>query len=53
LEFFKEKILGKGTFGKVFQGTYYKSPVAVKKLRNMHFSNEAMEDFTKEVKVLM
>ena len=51
LEFSKEKILGKGTFGKVYQGTYYKSPVAVKKVKNI--AEEAMDDFTKEMKILM
>ena len=47
----KETVLGKGAFGKVYEGMYYKLPVAVKKLKNT--SVRAMEDFQHEVQTLM
>jgi predicted Ser/Thr protein kinase len=48
LEINKEKIIGNGSYGQVFYGTYFKSPAAVKTLKNMTFT----EEFKKEVQLL-
>ena len=46
------KVLGNGSFGEVYEGTYYKLPVAVKKLKKSD-SLHAVEDFKNEVQTLM
>lgn len=48
----KNKILGSGSFGKVYEGTYYKLPVAVKKPKTGH-NLQALNDFKNEVQILM
>ena len=44
--------LGEGSFGTVYQGTYYKLPVAIKKLKTGH-SKQSMDDFKNEIQTLM
>ena len=46
-----KKLLGKGSFGKVYEGMYYKLPVAVKKIKAS--DEQAMKDFQNEVQTLM
>jgi serine/threonine protein kinase len=53
LNYSKEQILGRGSFGTVYYGTYYKLPVAIKKLKNVSHSDDIVEDFMKEVRILM
>jgi serine/threonine protein kinase len=48
----KDKLLGKGSFGKVYEGTYFKLPVAVKTLKTVH-TPQALEDFRHEIQTLM
>lgn len=51
-QIFKDSVLGKGTFGKVYKGAYYKMPVAVKKLKTSH-TPQARDDFKNEIQTLM
>ena len=53
LQVFKSEILGIGGFGKVYKGSYFRLPVAVKKLKKSHIGTDAMEDFMKEIKIIM
>ena len=50
LEIQKNKVLGTGSFGKVYYGKYFKSPVAIKKLK---LNDEFYEDFNNEIQILM
>ena len=50
LEIQKKKVLGIGSFGKVFYGKYFKSPVAIKKIK---LSDDFNEDFSNEIQILM
>jgi hypothetical protein len=52
LAVFKDKLLGKGSFGKVYEGSYFKLPVAVKKLKTSN-TESALDDFRREVRILM
>jgi hypothetical protein len=47
----KRKFSEKGSFGKVYQGSYYRLPVAVKKIKNS--SPRAIDEFKHEVQLLM
>ena len=47
----KSKVIGKGSFGKVYLGQYYRLAVAVKKLK--YTSSRALDDFKHEVQTLM
>lgn len=40
--------IGKGVFGAVYSGTYFGTPVAIKKLFVSRFVNQMMQDFKKE-----
>ncbi len=53
LEINKNQILGKGTFGKVYLGKYFKSPVAIKKFKEVSESQEFWGDFENEIKILL
>ena len=53
LEVNKKKLLGKGSFGKVYYGSYFKSPVAIKKFKEVTLSDEFWADFDNETKILM
>ena len=44
-----KKVLGKGSFGKVYFGTYYDNPVAVKLFKK----NPNIEALEKEAKILL
>lgn len=52
LEIDKSQPLGKGSFGEVYYGTYYKAPVAIKTLKSAHLTDKGMKDFANEVKTL-
>lgn len=52
LEINKEKLLGTGSFGEVYEATYFKLPVAVKHLKTGH-NPKALEDFQNEMQTLM
>ena len=49
----KKRVLGRGGFGKVYYGTYYKSPVAIKALKSAHLTKKGIEHFKREVKLLL
>ena len=53
LELHKKKVLGRGSFGKVYYGTYYKSPVAIKALKNAHLTQKGIQHFKREVTLLL
>ena len=48
----KQQVLGKGSFGKVYGGTYYMLPIAVKKLKASSTA-KAINDFKNEIQTLM
>ena len=48
----KDEILGRGSFGTVYKGLYYKLPVAVKVLHNILFDTKAKDDFIKEAQII-
>ena len=48
----KSKILGTGSFGEVYLGSYYELPVAVKMLKTGH-DLQVLEDFKNEIQILM
>ena len=50
LEVNKKKVLGKGSFGKVYYGRYFKSPVAVKIVKDVN--KEFWKDFENEIQIL-
>jgi hypothetical protein len=53
LEYSKADVIGTGAFGKVYQGNYYKQPVAIKKIKGLHVEEGAVQAFIQEIKTLM
>ena len=49
----KDKLLGRGSFGKVYYGTYFRMPVAIKSISKKSINAKAMQDFKNEVEILM
>ena len=47
----EKKILGEGSFGTIYGGTYFKMPVAIKTLKGG--SLEVIDDFKHEVQTLL
>ena len=52
LEQFPDKILGEGAFGEVYQGLYFKIPVAIKRLKKSQLGAKGMVEFKNEVQLL-
>ena len=51
-ELVAEEQIGKGSFGVVFKGTYRGNAVAIKRLKTMFLSEDAVREFEKEVDML-
>ncbi|ELP89251.1 protein serine/threonine kinase, putative [Entamoeba invadens IP1] len=47
-----EKVIGEGSFGTVFKGTFHSNTVAIKKIKERTIDYGALEDFEAEVKML-
>ena len=53
LEINKMEVLGKGSFGKVYSGTYFKAPVAIKMFKDVTLNKVFWDDFDNEISILM
>ena len=52
LQVFKEKKLGSGSYGTVYLGRYYKTPVAIKELNEKQTNQAAKRYFIREAEIL-